>query len=124
MSTPGDKPKQILVVEDNDAAACVLVHLLQSEGYAACRARDGQEALTLVAEFPFDLILLDLNMPRLGGFEVCRRLKQAPATRLIPIIIITGGEDGEARLKAWELGADDFLTKPFQTVEVAVRCRS
>src|SRR4051794_17462425 len=107
MSNAGDKPKQILVVEDNDAAARILVHLLQSEGYAACRARDGEEALVLVAEYPFDLILLDVNMPRLGGFEVCRRLKQAPGTRLIPIIIITGVGDGEARLKAWELGADD-----------------
>ena len=94
MPTPGDKPKQILVVEDNDAAAQVLTHLLQSEGYSACRARDGEEGLALVAEYPFDLILLDVNMPRLGGFEVCRRLKQAPATRLIPIIIITGGADG------------------------------
>src|SRR5260370_34903716 len=63
-------------------------------------------------------------MPRLRGCGVWRGLKQARATRLIPIIIITGGQDSEARLKAWELGADDFLTKPFQTIEVAVRCRS
>jgi putative two-component system response regulator len=63
-------------------------------------------------------------MPRLNGFEVCRELKQQPATRLVPILMITGRSAYEARLQAWEKGADDFLSKPFQRVEVIARCRS
>ena len=71
-----------------------------------------------------DLIILDVDMPQVGGFEVCRRLKRAPDTRLLPILILTGTGAANARLRAWELGADEFLTKPFQTLEVAARCRS
>src|SRR5262249_7151385 len=71
-----------------------------------------------------DLILLDLEMPKVDGYEVCRRLKQDPATRLIPIVVITGHSDHDAKLRCWEAGADDFITKPFRCLEVAVRCRA
>jgi putative two-component system response regulator len=87
-------------------------------------AADGIEALACVNRHHPDLILLDLNIPLLDGFEVCRRLKRGPATRLIPIIIITGEAVREAKLRAWELGADEFLTKPFHCVEVVARCQS
>jgi putative two-component system response regulator len=63
-------------------------------------------------------------MPDVGGFEVCRRLKGDPATRLLPVLVLTGTAAADARLRAWDLGADEFLTKPFQTLEVAARCRS
>jgi putative two-component system response regulator len=69
-------------------------------------------------------VVLDIDMPRLGGFEVCRRLKRAPDTRLLPVLVLTGTGAADARLRAWELGADEFLTKPFRTLEVAARCRS
>jgi putative two-component system response regulator len=77
-----------------------------------------------VAEQPPDLILLDLELPSLSGYDVCRQLKNDPATRWIPIIIVTGQAAFDAKLRAWDLGADDFLTKPFQCVEVVARCRS
>ena len=114
----------VLVVDDDHSVAQVLEHLLTAEGYAVSLARDGREALDAVADCPPDLILLDLDMPRLGGYEVCRTVKQDSATRLTPVVILTGRNESEARLRAWELGADDFLTKPFQTVEVLARCRS
>ena len=62
---------------------------------------------------------LDLHMPHVGGYEVCKRVKGDPATSLLPIVILTGESEFDARMQAWEVGADDFLTKPFQSVEVA-----
>lgn len=121
----GDAPvSHILVTDDDPSVAGLLRHLLQAEGHRVTVAADGQEALAVVAADQPDLILLDLDMPRLGGFDVCRRLKQDPATRLLPILIITGRAAYDARLQAWELGANDFLSKPFQPLEVIARCRS
>jgi putative two-component system response regulator len=114
----------ILVTDDDPAVSLLLRHVLTAEGYRVTIAANGQDALDLVALGPPDLILLDVDLPRIDGFEVCRRLKQQPATRLLPILMITGRDAYEARLKAWELGADDFLSKPFQLVEVIARCRS
>src|SRR5262249_38159354 len=82
-----------------------------------------RERLACVAQHPPDLILLDLEMPLLDGFEVCRQVKSAAGTRLIPIIIITAQAAFQSKLQAWELGADDFLTKPFHHVEVLARCK-
>jgi putative two-component system response regulator len=114
---------RILVVDDNPSVAILLHHLLVTEGYKVETASDGVDALERVARQPPDLILLDLDMPRLDGFEVCRHVKSCPATRLIPIIIITAQGAFPSKLRAWDLGADDFLTKPFQRVEVLARCR-
>jgi putative two-component system response regulator len=114
---------RILVVDDNPSVAQLLEQLLGSEGHAVETARDGIEALACVAERPPDLILLDLDMPRLAGFEVCRQVKNASGTRLIPIIIITAQSAFQSKQQAWELGADDFLTKPFHRVEVLARCK-
>jgi len=115
---------EILVVDDEPGIASLLQALLTGDGQQVTLARDGQEALDRVAERQPDLVLLDLDMPHLGGFEVCDRLKHDPATRLLPILILTGQSASEARLHAWELGADDFLSKPFQVVELLARCRS
>jgi len=115
---------EILVVDDEPGIASLLQALLTGDGQQVTLARDGQEALDRVAERQPDLVLPDLDMPHLGGFEVCDRLKHDPATRLLPILILTGQSASEARLHAWELGADDFLSKPFQVVELLARCRS
>src|SRR5262245_26456848 len=115
---------RVLVVDDNPFIASLLQHGLGAEGYAVVVAQDGLEALARVAEAHPDLILLDLDLPHLPGDEVCRRLKSDPATRLIPIVMITSLGAFENRLAAWGYGADDFLTKPFHLVEVAARCRS
>lgn len=116
--------QHILVVDDDGAVATMLEKLLAADGHGVTVARDGREALASVTGRQPDLILTDLDMPYLSGYEVCRQIKQDPTTRLIPVVIITGRDAQEAKLRAWELGADDFLTKPFQSVEVLARCRS
>jgi len=116
--------QDILVVDDDNTVAAMLEQLLTADGHRVTVARDGREALTLVAINRPDLIITDLDMPHLNGYELCRRIKQEPATRLLPVLMITGRDAEEARLQAWELGADDFLTKPFDTVAVRARCRS
>jgi putative two-component system response regulator len=114
----------ILVVDDEPAITNLLRRVLEADGHEVVVAADGQKALDRVAERHPDLVILDIDMPRVGGFEVCRRLKSAPGTRLLPVIVLTGTGATDNRLRAWELGANEFLTKPFQTLEVAARCRS
>jgi putative two-component system response regulator len=116
--------RSIVVVDDEPAITKLLQMLLEAEGHQVIVAADGQAALDRVAERRPDLVILDLDMPQMGGFEVCRRLKTAPETRLLPILVLTGTGAADARRQAWELGADEFLTKPFQTLDVAARCRS
>jgi putative two-component system response regulator len=114
----------VLVVDDDPGVAHLLWRLIAAEGHDVTIARDGCEALARIAERTPDLILLDLDMPRLSGFEVCRQVKADALTRLVPVVIVTGRSAGDAKMRAWELGADDFLPKPFQAVEVVARCRS
>jgi putative two-component system response regulator len=118
------RTETVLVVDDDPTIGRLVQELLGRDGCRVTVARDGREALARVAETPPDLIVLDLDMPGLDGFEVCRRVKADPATRLIPVVIVTGWEGFAAKLRAWELGADDFLSKPYQGVEVRARCRS
>jgi putative two-component system response regulator len=114
----------ILVVDDEPSITAMLEYILTAAGYAVTRASDGMEALDRIAGSAPDLVLLDLDMPRLGGFDVCRQIKSTPSLRFIPVVILTGRDASEARLRAWDLGADDFLNKPFQAVDVVARCRS
>jgi putative two-component system response regulator len=116
--------RRILVADDDPTVGAALEQILKHEGYEVTRARDGRGALAAVADRRPDLILLDLNMPHVGGFEVCQRVKRDPATSLLPIVILTAESEADARMQAWDVGADDFLTKPFQVVEVLARCRS
>jgi putative two-component system response regulator len=122
--SPSLSGPRVLVVDDNTFITTLLQHGLGAEGYQVTVAQDGLEALHQVSARAPDLILLDLDLPHLPGDEVCRRLKTNPATRLIPIVMITALGALQNRLAAWEYGADDFLTKPFHLVEVAARCRS
>ena len=122
-----DRPEsagRILVVDDNPHARELLRAALVAEGYTVTLAEGGEEALTKVAEEVPELILLDINMPGLNGYEVCSRLKGTEATRLIPIIFLTSMSDLEDRLRGIEVGADDFLTKPFRKVELLARAKS
>ena len=114
----------VLVVDDNPFVTSLLDHGLRAEGYRVHVAPDGAEALRCARERLPDLILLDLDLPHVSGDEVCRRLKSDPATRLIPIVMITGTGAARDKLEAWDYGADEFLTKPFHMVEVTTRCRS
>jgi len=115
---------RILVVDDNRTNALLLERVLVGDGHLVDVASDGQEALERITHNCPDLILLDLDMPRIDGYEVCRRVKNNPATRFVPIVIVTAQNAFDAKLRAWELGADDFITKPFQCLEVVARCRS
>ncbi len=115
---------RILVADDLLENRELLEAHLEGAGYQVLTAVDGLETLSSVATHPPDLILLDLLMPGVDGFEVCRRLKADPATAFIPIIVLTALHDFEHRLRGIEVGADEFLTKPFNHVELLTRVRS
>ncbi|BAZ52384.1 response regulator receiver modulated metal dependent phosphohydrolase [Nostoc sp. NIES-4103] len=115
---------KVLVVDDHTASRMTAVALLSMEGYEVIEADCGSTAVELVTQKQPDLILLDVMMPGMDGFEVCQLLKQEEHTRLIPVIFITALNDRRSRIRGIEVGADDFLTKPFDRVELAARVKS
>ncbi|MBE9049998.1 two-component system response regulator [Nostocales cyanobacterium LEGE 11386] len=118
-----ESPK-VLVVDDHTASRMTAAALLSMEGYEVIEADSGATAVVLVKQKQPDLILLDVMMPGMDGFEVCQMLKQDERTRLIPIIFITALNDRRSRIRGIEVGGDDFLTKPFDRVELAARVKS
>ncbi|HLF92097.1 MAG TPA: HD domain-containing phosphohydrolase [Planctomycetota bacterium] len=116
--------ERILIVDDEAIHRRFMRKALVSQGYWVQEAADGQEALDTVAAAPPDLILLDLQMPRLDGFEVCARLKADPLTRLLPIVIVTSLDQLPDRIRALDLGVDDFLNKPVNVTELRTRVRA
>ncbi len=114
----------VLVVDDFVENTRILEAFLGAKGYRVSCASNGQEALDKVAAEPPDIILLDLMMPGMNGFEVCQCLKQAPGTRHIPVIIVTGLHEREANIQALEAGADDFIVKPFDALLLDARIRN
>ncbi|BAZ14152.1 two-component response regulator [Calothrix sp. NIES-4071] len=119
----GDTPK-VLVVDDHAASRMTSVALLAMEGYEIIEADSGFSAIEQIVNSSPDLILLDVMMPGMDGFEVCQRIKQNEQTRLIPVIFITALNDKRSRIHGIEVGADDFLTKPFDRLELAARVKS
>ncbi len=116
------KPK-VLVVDDDPVNIELLEGYLSKEN-DILKAYNGNEALIIVEANPPDIILLDLIMPGINGYEVCKKLKDDPKTNHIPIVIVTSLHETEDRNKAIEAGADDFITKPFDIVELSVRVKS
>ena len=115
---------KILVVDDDPAIRDILVRILTHEGYTPITAANGLEALELVPRESPDLILLDVTMPILDGFAVCKLLKDSEQTALIPVTMLTGLDDREHRRRGIEVGADDFLTKPIEQSLLRARLRS
>jgi len=117
-------PGKVLVVDDVSANVELLRTLLTREGYSVVTAADGVEALCRVEEEHPDLVLMDVRMPKLNGYEVCDRLKQNRTTRLIPVVLITALAERGDKIQGINAGADDFLTKPLDVHELKARVRS
>jgi len=119
-----DARTKILIVDDELDTLLPLKRALEMEGYNIIEAQDGLDALEKVrSEIP-DLVLLDLMLPRLNGFEVCQRLKQAEATSYIPIIMLTAKGETSDKVEGIEIGADDYVTKPFDLAELKARIKA
>jgi signal transduction histidine kinase len=114
----------ILIVDDEERNIRLLEGMLKNEEYQTSTALNGEEALQSIADIKPDLILLDVMMPGIDGFEVCRRLKAAAETKMIPIVMVTALREKTHQLKAMETGADDFLRKPVDRTELLIRIKS
>ena len=114
----------ILIVDEDRDLQRVLGDSLEQAGFEVVSALDGEAALRAVTRERFDLILLDLMLPDMPGTEVCRRLKQAPQTAAIPVVIVTGLGKEMDRVVGFELGADDYVVKPFSVRELILRVRA
>lgn len=111
-------PQKILVIEDEPSIQSVLKELLASSGYEVAVADDGAEGIEIFERGRFDLVLLDIMLPKLDGYDVCRRIRGGSST---PIIMLTALDEEEAQVKAFELQADDYITKPFSVKLVLLR---
>ena len=116
--------EKILVVDDTPANVKLLVDVLNAKGYAASAAVNGEEALAMIAAEPPDLVLLDIMMPGLSGYDVCRRLRENPVTALLPVVLCTSLDPQQERLHGIEAGADDFVSKPINRPELLARVKS
>ena len=114
----------VLIVDDVAGNARLVESLLAPDGYAVRTVGDGAEALRVVRAEPPDLLLMDVMMPDVDGFEACRAIKQDPNTRLIPVVLVTSLDDTASRIRGIEAGADDFVSKPFNAPELRARIRS
>lgn len=115
--------KKILVVDDDSDMVEILKSLLEIKGYDVIKAFNGQEALNKTKQQKPDFILLDIMMPIMDGWETCRRLKACKKTSRIPIAVLTARVDSQDREKAFKLGADDYITKPFDPDELLERIK-
>jgi len=114
----------ILIVDDEPVGRDTLEALLTNQGYRLCFASDGYEALSVAADVRPDLILLDVMMPGMDGFEVCRRLRADASLAEVPVVMVTALDDQDSCLRGIEAGADDFITKPFNRAELRARART
>ena len=114
----------VMLVEDDPEMPSILSTLLHDDNIVLVSAKDAPEALHKIGQHPFDLVLLDLGLPGMNGFELLRQLKEAPETQSIPVIVLTAWNGTNDKLKGFELGAVDYLTKPFQAAELRARVRS
>ncbi len=117
-------PSRILIADDNQQNCELLDAYLSDEDYEIAMAYDGRQTLDRAADWEPDLILLDIMMPKLSGYEVCQKLKSDEETRAIPILMVTALNEKNDIEKAVQAGCDDFLTKPINQLELKTRVRS
>jgi two-component system, sensor histidine kinase and response regulator len=111
----------VLVVDDSEQYLEIITAMLESRGHSVRVAHGGHEALTLARAKPPDLVLLDIHMPDLNGFEVCRELRKTWSAPQLPVLFLSAGSDAQDKVRAFELGGVDYVTKPFQIAEVLAR---
>src|ERR671911_2688881 len=116
--------RRVLVVDDEPDCSAVLFDLLSHAGFAVDTVDNGEAAVLSVRRQPPDMVLLDVDLPGINGFDVCRFIKQDEATRLTPVVLLTGMASREHRREGLEAGADDFLSKPCDSSELTARVRS
>jgi two-component system phosphate regulon response regulator PhoB len=114
----------VLIVEDEAPLVTMLRYNLEREGFAVDAAADGEEALLRIAERQPDAVLLDWMLPLVSGLEVCRQIRRAPSTRLLPIIMLTARGEEDDRVRGLDSGADDYVVKPFSPSELIARLRA
>jgi diguanylate cyclase (GGDEF)-like protein len=117
-------PNRVLVIDDEESIHKLVLARLRPEGIEVTSELDGQRGIERAIEDPPDLILLDVGLPVMDGFEVCRRLKEHHSTRHIPIVFLTGETTTDAKVRGLDLGAVDYVTKPFDQVELRARVRA
>jgi two-component system, OmpR family, alkaline phosphatase synthesis response regulator PhoP len=118
------RPPRILIADDDPRNVALLEAYLEDSGYDLCTAADGEQTLRQVADWHPDLILLDVMMPRISGFEVCKRLRANPATRDLSVMMVTNLDQSSDVERAVEAGTDDFLSKPINKSELLHRVRA
>ena len=116
-----ERSDQILIVDDTPANLDVLCRLLEAQGYRVLAVPNGEVALRLAAEVHPDLILLDVMMPEINGYEVCRQIKQSPLTADVPVIFISARDEIDSLVQGFAAGGVDYITKPFHADEVIIR---
>ena len=119
-----ENPTRVLIADDSEDHVRLLTRVLTAEGYRCLAAPNGSVAFDICAAGLADIVLLDVQMPGDDGLTTCRRLKNAPETHLIPVLIMTGDAEPDTHLQALEAGADDFLPKPLSLPELRARVRS
>jgi DNA-binding response OmpR family regulator len=112
--------KKVLIVDDDQENLQLVADMLRAE-FQPLTSASGREGILIAVREQLDLILLDVNMPEMDGFEVCKRLREQPGTRQIPIVMLTTASSLDSRVKGLDLGADDYITKPFQVRELVAR---
>jgi len=114
-------PKRILIVEDDEGMSMLVAEALGARGYRISRVHDGIEAINTILDRKPDLVVLDLALPRLTGYDICSMVRKADSVSKTPIVIMSGQGDVDHRLEAFAVGADDYVTKPFDTNELVAR---
>lgn len=110
--------RRILIVEDEESLLKLESILLSSRGYHVTGVKDGLAALKALTENSFDLVLLDIMMPGIDGFEVCRRIRENPQTKDLPVVMLTAKKSAVDQARGLEIGADAYITKPFKSVKI------